>query len=288
MEFVRRYFYLQQTSIYAFLVSFCLLLGLTGVSLYFYQNGVDNLHFKVFLSYAMCALFLSIGAVIFFIRFPWIKVFSIFKKSVSEAFSNGVWACGGVLVTALQNQGWVYLIASLKGVSVIAEANAARLFLSPIGIMSTSFNRVFMPKIAELNSKNGPDKAVIFAKKVLLSLLLIVIVYSSILVFMLDWLVSVFMTSEYQSLELLVILWAAYYLSQSIRATPSQLLQIFKRFKIITKVNSLTAILWFGTSLWVVKDFGVYGLIISMAVAESLLATILWLKIKNVTKKNAN
>jgi len=290
MEFIRRYYYLKQRAINALVVSLFLLLSLS-LSLYFvifYKNIGNDLHFMVFISYAISGFIIAISSVILFIKFPLIKAFIELKKSIVESFKNGLWACGGVFVTAVQNQGWVYLIASLKGVSIVAEANAARLFLSPIGILSTSFNRVFMPKIAELYNEGSRNKAVTLSKKVLIFLLSIVIVYTSLLVLMLDWLVKFFMTAEYQSLELLVILWAGYYLSQAIRSTPSQLLQVFRKFKIITKVNSFTAILWFSVSIWVVKYYSIYGVIVSMAVAEIILAMILWRKINNVRKASEN
>jgi O-antigen/teichoic acid export membrane protein len=282
MEFIRRYYYLNNTPFSAFSGTLLLMLCLVLIMSYlFYSDYIEDLHLKAFKAYAISGFMISSVAILGFIRFPWLKAFIEFKKSVVESFSNGVWACGGVLVTAIQNQGWIYLIASMQGISVIAEANAARLFLSPVGILSTSFNRVFMPRVAELNSVYGRSKAVSFAIKIMLVLLVLVIVYSSLLLVLLDWMVSVFMTAEYQSLHLLVAIWVGYYLSQSIRSTPSQLLQVFHRFKFITMANSMTAVLWFGTSLWVVKMYGIYGIIVSMTVAEIVLSMILWLKINS-------
>src|SRR5262249_5000333 len=66
--------------------------------------------------------------------------------AVRATLGDGAWASGGVVVTHIQSQSYVYLFGALAGLTVTAEANAARLLLMPVSLAFTSVQRVFYPR----------------------------------------------------------------------------------------------------------------------------------------------
>src|SRR5690606_26184457 len=95
--------------------------------------------------------------------------------------NGGKWALGGVLVSWAQNQGYVLILALVKNSALVAEANAARLFLAPIGVVSTSISKVIMPKLVQLKINNNINKAIITTRKLLFFILTFITVYLIIL-----------------------------------------------------------------------------------------------------------
>jgi len=287
IEYVRRYFYLKLSPRRVFSMDLVFAMFFFTILAGLYIVKPNQLHLWVLLANGVSAFMVAGFVAIWVAKLPSSKALSLMLESINEAWQHGLWALGGVLATALQNQGYIFLLAAFKGVTSIAEVNAARLLLSPVGVLSSGLARVFMPRMAYLNVDVGIVHTVKLGTKVLVLLLLCILIYGAILLYGLDWVVGLLMTSEYHGLEGLVALWVLYYIVQSIRSIASQILQVLRKFHLITISVATTALLWFSVSLAVINYFGVNVIIITMIAAELLLAVVLWKIVWDARKTNA-
>ncbi|MBU2568695.1 MAG: hypothetical protein KJ725_01435 [Gammaproteobacteria bacterium] len=275
LEIMRRYFYLKLKPMSVFLM------GLVYVSLYLtvllwaFFTKQTSLHLYALSANGLAAF---IAASLFFFFFSDMKIkgaYKISSDSLKESWKDGKWALGGVLVTWGQIQGYVYVLALIQGSAMVAEANAARLFLAPMNVLSTSFTKVIMPRLVRLKINNQRRQAVSMARKILFIMISIIILYSFAIILTKDFIFK-FLSKEYIYIEILIYFWSVFFMCQAFRINNSILLQAFRMFKDITLCNLVTVVLVLVGGLWVVQYYSVQGLIVVMSIGELLLATMLW------------
>ncbi|CAD6872630.1 lipopolysaccharide biosynthesis protein [Methylomonas fluvii] len=204
-----------------------------------------------------------------------IKLIDIFS-SISECWQHSQWAIGGTIVSWMQTQGYVAMLSIFASAAAIAEANAARLFLAPVGFVSTGLVMVFMPRLAILR-KEGESLALIhMAQKMLMFIIGVIFIVSMLTFIVKDYVISFAFPKEYHNVGELVILWAIVFFAQAVRNNAAILLQIYKKFKVVTIYNFLTAIFTIFMTVIFVKIRGVEGSILAIALGELVLAFFLW------------
>ena len=281
IEYVRRYLYLMFAPKHAFMMGLVFSIIYLGTLALFYLAGLKQLHLLVLGANGVIAFVIAVLLVTYYIRFPLRQSFRLMVGSIRESRCQGGWALGGVLVTSLQSQGYVYLLASFQGAVAVAEANAARLILAPIGLISTSLGRVFMPRMAYFRANQKDDRVIDLAMKVLFFLLLCIAAYMTLVFLYKDWLISFFF-SEYDSVGWLLFVWAVCITCGAVRFVPGQLLQVYRQFRAITVLNAFTAVLVIALSAMAAAYNGISGVILSLALGELLLAVLLWREFQRV------
>ncbi|HFC53576.1 MAG TPA: hypothetical protein ENJ43_03995 [Gammaproteobacteria bacterium] len=275
IEYVRRYLYLTLAPRRVFFVGCLFSTIYLSTLILFYFMGTEHLHLSVLGANGLIALAVAMFSIAYFARFSLRESGRLVWGSIAESWRQGAWALGGVSVTWLQGQAYIYLLATMQGAAVVAEANAARLLLAPIGLISTSLGRVFMPRMAYLRA-NGKEKQTIgMAFRVLALLLSCIAVYSLLLYLGSDRIMD-FFSREYESLGWLLLVWSVCVACEAIRSMPAQLLQVYRKFRIITTRNAVTAVLVVAASAIAARYGNVRGVILSMALGELLLAVLLW------------
>jgi O-antigen/teichoic acid export membrane protein len=73
-----------------------------------------------------------------------------------KLYNHGKWSLGGVVVGWFHQQGFVYLVAGVAGVSAVGQLNAARLIVSPLLFLQTGMQNVVMPRVARLWDSDKP------------------------------------------------------------------------------------------------------------------------------------
>jgi len=210
------------------------------------------------------------------------------KIAVAAALHQGKWAAGGVTVTNVQAQSYVYLLALFGGGAYVAEAAAARLFLTPVAILSTSATKTLMPRWAIALREQGKAAVERVARKVLLILLVIVVVYVAVLLLASDLLTGWLLTPEYQQIGPILALWGGVFFVQAVRTNQSIQLQIAQRFKTLMKANAVSAAVVIVTSLWLISRYGAPGAVGSMLVGEVILTWLLFVALRKGAIGNAN
>lgn len=208
--------------------------------------------------------------------------------TVREAWINGKWALGGVIITHLQTQSYAYFLAGIAGTARVAEANAAKLLLSPLGLLNTGLTVVFLPRMVFMR-KNQEYKAInSIANYLLIVLAGTVTVYSLAVFTCKDWIIAIFLKKEYEDITFFILLWAVVYLFQMARSNASVLLQVFLAFRALTLANIPSALIVVASSFFLIHSFGVSGGLISLAIGELILAVILQGCYHNVRKHAYN
>jgi len=274
-EFMRRYFYialkpyrvLQIDIIFVTVVFSSLFLAVI------YKLNIS--HITAIIIYGAAALTAGLIGLMLAKLLQKVKLAEI-TGSIKEAWSHGQWALGGVIVTWLQSQSYVALLSILATTSSIAEANAARLLLAPVGIISTSLGQVFIPRLAMLRNDGKHDAVIAMTQKILLLIGALICLIVLIVYLLKDYIIGNFFPKDYAGIETLVFLWALVYLAQAVRSNATLLLQVYKKFRIITVCNFFTAVLTFLMGYILIPIHGIAGSIQSLALGELLLALFLW------------
>ena len=204
--------------------------------------------------------------------------------SLKEAWRNGCWALGGVVVTWMQLQGYVLLLSILATAEAVAEANAARLFLAPVNVISAGFIRVFMPKLLHLKNQQNHAAVRNMARKILAVVITTIGIVVLGVVLMEDIIIKFAFTEDYSNISTFVIAWAVVVLFVAIRTNTSILLQVYNKFKDITLCNTVTTTITLLLGIVLIHYFSVLGSISALAVGEILLSLLLWRRFLLVKK----
>lgn len=200
--------------------------------------------------------------------------------TLRETWVNGKWALGGVVVTWLDNQSYIYLLTLLSGPATTAEVNAARLFLMPVGLLNASVFRVLLPKWAHYRAENQVGHISSSANKALVLIVGSISVYLIVLLAIKDEAIRLFLTKDYSNLNALIVLWGLLFIAQAVKSNFSTLLQVFERYRAITLLNMASATVVIAASAILITRIGAEGSIIGMIAGEVILSMLLFNKLK--------
>lgn len=207
--------------------------------------------------------------------------------TLRDAWTNGKWALGGVVVTWFDNQSCVYLLTFLSGPAATADVNAARLFLMPVALLNTSVFRVLMPKWAHYRSENQVQHISSSARKALILIVASIGVYLITLLSIKDVAIGFLLTKEYSKLNTLIVLWGCLFLAQAFRSNYSALLQVFERFRAITLLNMASATVVILSSIYLIGKLGADGSIVGMILGEIILSKLLFDMLQKTISTNS-
>ena len=282
MQFMRQclYFFNQAHRVLLFDLIFFLLFF--GALSFLVSLGVEHLHLWALLVNGGTALMLGLTALWLNLRVNISKSMAIAKASFTEAWRSGSWALLGSVLTVLQTQGYVYLLAIFKGPTAVAEMNAARLFLSPLLVMSSGFSKVMIPRMALLKADGHINRAVALAMKIMFMLMVLLLLYLGLIAVGWGWFSDYLSGKGYENLWMLVVLWGCYFLSNVIVTTPSELLQVFREFRLLTLTGMVVALMVLSASLPAIIYFGTVGAMLVLIAGEIGLAILLWARFRRV------
>lgn len=205
------------------------------------------------------------------------------KQDFRQSLEGGRWAMGGVLVTWLQSQAYVYMTAIFVGPVGVGYANAARVFVSPLQMIMPAVNQVTMPRLASLRPE-GVGRVTEAGRGVTGFVLALAFAYVCTLGISYPVAVSLVLGDQYQGIAALVAAWCVVVLVQLIRDGASTLLQILRKFRRLTISGAAVACLSVPVTAGLAHAFGAIGAVSATAVAELLLAAVLWGWIRRYAK----
>lgn len=280
-EFSRRYHYLRlqpgQVLYWDAWYAILMVVGITAVS---YIN-VRGMYWLIFVLYGFAAA----GTGCFALAKSEISLtpdWHSATSSVREAWAYGRWALGGVLVTWVQSQSYAYFLAIFSDLSSVADANAARLLVSPLMLLNAGLTNVLFPKLVFLRSEKRFKETEQVARRLVWILSGLFLVYTSVVGFAGNKLTGLILGDRYTGIEIFIIAWAAVNLLTALRANTSVLLQVFKEFKTITLANVVSVVIVLVVTWPLMNMYGVIGSIGALAIGEIVLAILLWRAFRHV------
>ena len=208
------------------------------------------------------------------------------QSAFKQSLYGGRWAVGGVGVTWLQSQSYIYIASIFHGAAGIAILNAARILISPFTFILPAFTQLLLPRLAQMRV-DDPRKLVRMGVLYGLGLVTCGSIYVGVIAVIGQWMIPMIVGAKYEAgtLYWISLAWGIVLLFQLCRTAASLVLQATLRFKDLTVANSFTALATVLASLALTASFGLIGTLAAVGGGEAILAGLLWRHIKrrNVT-----
>lgn len=212
-----------------------------------------------------------VGLTILLARTQWAAGWKVRREVWHDAGLHGGWVALGVLVIFAQSHGFLYLLAAFAGAAAVAEVNAARLLMAPLGLAIGGVGRVLVPHYTRLVTREGLGAARRLARKVAGALAVLIICYCAVMAAVLMSPLKTHLPEGYRDIALLVMLWGLIFIGQAARTNVAALLQSVQRYRVLTIMNAWTAAASLGSVIAVAGKAGPAGCLAAIAVCEVLL-----------------
>jgi O-antigen/teichoic acid export membrane protein len=277
-EFFIRYAYLHRKEALAIGVSSTVVLVLCGGLAFDHVTGVALTSDKVLLLFAAGA---AAGTLVGYMATP----MRIFRRipallpDLIEAWRHGRWALGGVGVTWLQSQTYTYILALFIGPAAVGQANAARIFISPFSFLLPAINQIMMPRLVDLRESNRPQMFRV-AATITGGLWLVAALYGAVLLSNLDSVARLVLGRDDAGVVSLVWIWCVVVLNQMLLNGGSMQLQVLRRFRTLTLLSALSAVVTIAAAFVFIRLLGMSGAIWAVGLGETLLCILIWKEIR--------
>jgi O-antigen/teichoic acid export membrane protein len=202
-----------------------------------------------------------------------------FMPEFIEAWRHGRWALGGVIVSWMQSQMYAYVLAFFLGPAGVGQANAAKIFISPFSFLLPAINKITVPRLADLRQNN---RRRMFRVSLALTggLFLFAIFYSILLLSNLDFISKLVLGRRDPAIQSLVWVWCFFLVNQMLLSGGSGLLQVLRRFRVLTLINIPSAVVAVLTAVVLIQQIGTPGAIWGTAAGEIVLSLLIWREIR--------
>ncbi|MCC6740686.1 MAG: hypothetical protein IT452_16715 [Planctomycetia bacterium] len=197
------------------------------------------------------------------------------SRAFQEAVAGGRWALGGVIVTWLQSQSYIYVTAAFLGPVGVGQINAARMLISPFSFLLPAIDQLALPRLAEARVRNQ-GRVSLEGARYAVAVLLLACVYVLPLLASLRWAIPLMVGAKYEHITLLVWVWCSVLLAQIVRSSASIALQASLEFRGLMLDNVLTAALTVILAAIFSRASGAFGAVLGLAAGEVALAILLW------------
>ncbi|MBU8595955.1 hypothetical protein P5F80_03775 [Shouchella clausii] len=209
---------------------------------------------------------------------------NVVKKSFEKSWEYSKWSLVGASSSWLQGNAFVYVPFFLINVKEVALLAAARLMMTPITLLISSWGNVMRPVLSKNLADNKKEKAKNLMVKATLLLLCLLLLYTILILCIIHLIPTNFLPNAYSGVNSFIIIWFAVYFVRIIRTNLSSYLQSALRFKLLAVVGLIISLITVITTIIGVALFGTDGALYGLVISELLYCIVLsWvLKEKNI------
>lgn len=182
----------------------------------------------------------------------------------------GAWSTGGAAIHWSFSQGYTYLVAAQLDVGAIAAIAATRLLAMPVNLLSSGIGSLMLPLSSRWLLDHGAPlllrRLFWFAGIISATAL----AYFVVLWFLRDWVFSVLLHKQFAQRDLLLMLWSASFVVMVVHQQLIYLLVVRERFRPLTWLTTLSAVLALSCSYWGMRHFGGAGAPLGILIGESV------------------
>jgi O-antigen/teichoic acid export membrane protein len=197
-------------------------------------------------------------------------------SGLKSAWRAASWNIGATLVSWIQNQTYTFFVTAMLGLSGLATANAARVLLTPITLLSTGLALPLLPRFA--NQRTNLHMAV--SIRSVLALLAVMLVFVGLYMLALwlarDAFIPLILGNRYNDLWPCIVAWAIANVFINLRIYYSTFLLAKGGFRRLFAANILSAVVVIGVTGPLIHFFGALGSVYSIAAGELLLGMATW------------
>lgn len=182
----------------------------------------------------------------------------------------GTWATTGAATHWVLNQGYSYLVAGILDVRAVAAIAATRLTIMPINLLSSGIGTVMLPTTADWVERHGALKVLGRSLRFALLLSTGAICYLAVIWLIRDWLFISVLKKQFAQRDTLLALWFAVGLIMLVRDQLIYLLTVRHRFRQLTTLTLLNALISLSVSYVGMRYFGLIAALWGILLGEAL------------------
>jgi O-antigen/teichoic acid export membrane protein len=189
---------------------------------------------------------------------------------------GGGWNIGATLVSWTQTQAYTFFVTAMLGLSGLATANAPRVLLTPITLLSTGLALPLLPRFAKQRTAFESVLSIRSVGLLAAMTLMFVGCYTLALWLARGALIPLILGNRYNDVWPCIVAWAIANIFTNIRIYYSTFLLAKGGFRELASANILSALFVLGLTGPLIHGFGVVGSIYSLALGELLLGMSSW------------
>ncbi len=180
------------------------------------------------------------------------------------------WSTAGAAIHWVFSQGYIYLVAGTLDVAAVAAIAATRLLMMPVNLLSTGIGSLMLPLASRWLHQHGATLLLRRLSMFALALAAATLCYFAILWLLRDWIFAVVLKKQFAQRDELLMLWSAIFLVTVIRDQLAYLLVAQERFRILTLLTLVSAVISLTASYWGMRLFGTAGALVGVLIGETI------------------
>lgn len=194
--------------------------------------------------------------------------FGLARKHFLESFNHGKWALLGVIVTHIQTYGYIYLVGLFFATKDVGELAAIRLLFIPFSFITVGYSKIAIPRGSKLISEKKYNKFIKEEFYFSIFYSTIILIYTVIVNLLPEKYLIMVLKKEYIS----AIEYIPYYSIITILSiwgsTGSNGLQSFRKFEILSKINSVSMFIVLTMTFILIQISGIKGALLATIVGQ--------------------
>ncbi len=180
----------------------------------------------------------------------------------------GTWSTAGAAIHWSFNQGYTFLVAATLDVRAVAAIAATRLLAMPVNLLTTGIGSVMLPLVSRWLHVSGAPTVLRRLCWVALAIGSVAVCYFTVLWILRDWVFGVLLNKQFAQRDQLLMLWSAAFVVMAVNQQLLWLLVARERFRWLTSLGLVSAVVGLSCSFWGMQHFGGAGATLGILVGE--------------------
>jgi O-antigen/teichoic acid export membrane protein len=197
-------------------------------------------------------------------------------KSLKQVWVAGRWALYSDVLYSGRQQAHVFITAIFAGTAGVGMINAAKLFLTPVMLLTPSLSQIYIVRLVALR-QSEPLKLLKRGVTFSIANAISVILYSVFLLFIYDYIVAFIIPETFSTHDIseFVIAWSFVALFTAVRYGLESTQKAMKKFKLLAFINTPISLIALASVYILLMYFGPVGAIYGLALADFIFTVIL-------------
>lgn len=181
----------------------------------------------------------------------------------------GLWSAAGAAVHWTFTQGYSYLVAGTLGVTAVAALAATRLLMMPLNLLSTGIGAMMLPTASRWRLQHGSATVLQRLALFAVGMACAALCYFGVMWLLRDWIFTVVLRKDFAQRDTLLLLWCGIFLLMVMRDQLIYLLLVCERYRSLTALSALSAVLSLALSFVGMQQQGMAGALMGMLAGEA-------------------
>lgn len=193
-----------------------------------------------------------------------------------ELWQRGRWALPGAFIGWFGNYSYLFIAGIFLGITATADLNASRLLLMPISLSVLAWSRVARPIASKLFATQQWRQLRQLTLLSLVGLEAFILCYAAILWLCLPWLQTHVLGPQYLHATSLVLPWAVFFATSTIRLVGTSLLSSNDQYHHMLITSIVAVVTMLIACIILIPMYGSFGAILSLIIVEVIDLILIW------------